>query len=145
MLKRKLFFSVLLLSLMTLFTGACTTADNAAADLEDKDWILDSLGEKADPQAVLEGTVVTARFDSAGHRVQGSAGCNNYFGDNEVDGNEISFSAIGSTEMYCMDPEGVMDQENEYLTILRDSESFEVTDGKLEITAGDQILVFSKD
>ena len=145
MLKRKLFFGVLLLSLMILVTGACTTADDAAADLEDKDWVLESLGEKGNPQAVLEGTRVTARFDSDKNRIQGSAGCNSYFGDYEVDGNEISFSAIGNTEMYCMDPEGVMDQENEYLTILRDSESFEVTDGKLEITAGDQILVFSKD
>jgi len=145
MLMRRLFFSFLLLSLVALFSGACTAVDDAAADLEDKDWVLESLGEKGNPQAVLEGTTVTARFDSAGQRVQGSAGCNSYFGDYEVDGNDISFSAIGNTEMYCMEPEGVMDQETDYLTILRDSQSFKVTDGKLEITAGDQVLVFQED
>ncbi|UCH43362.1 MAG: META domain-containing protein [Dehalococcoidales bacterium] len=145
MLIRRLFFGLLLLSLVTLSTGACTTTDDAAADLEDKDWLLESLGEKGNPRAVLEGTTVTARFDSAGHRVQGSAGCNSYFGDYEVDGNDISFSGVGNTEMYCMEPEGVMDQETDYLTILRDSQSFEVADGKLEITAGDQVLVFQED
>ena len=76
MLMRRLFFGLLLLSLVALSTGACTTTDDAAADLEDKDWLLESLGEKGNPQAVIEGTTVTARFDSAGHRVQGSAGCN---------------------------------------------------------------------
>jgi len=85
-------------------------------------------------------------FDSAEHEVSGSAGCNSYFGDYEVDGSSLSIPLIGNTEMYCMEPEGVMDQEEQYLQSLRLAESYEVKDGKLRITCSDgTVMVFTGD
>lgn len=143
LLKGKMVFGLVLVGLLALVAGACTTADDAAADLEDKMWVLKSYGESTDQQAVLEGTRVTATFDSAQSRVEGSASCNSYFGDYEINGDKLSIPLIGNTEMYCIEPEGAMDQETQYLTILGNSQSFEIADDQLRIVAGDQLLIFN--
>jgi heat shock protein HslJ len=41
-------------------------------------------------------------FEAEG-RVFGHGGCNRYFGGYKVEGDRISFSAMGSTMMYCED------------------------------------------
>ena len=45
--------------------------------------------------------------------------------------------------MYRLDPEGVMEQEEQYLKALQATESFQIQDGKLQINCGAQILVFA--
>lgn len=113
------------------------------SNLEDKTWVLESYGEQDNLQAVLEGTRITATFDSAEARVHGSAGCNSYSGDYHISKNNLSIPLITSTEMYCLEPEGAMEQEQQYLTALRGAESFEIKDGKLYITSGTEILLFN--
>ena len=81
-----------------------------AITLEDTTWVLESYGEQGNLQAVLEDTEITAVFDSAEGKVSGSAGCNNYFASYQINNNELSISAIGSTEMYC---EGLREQEQQ--------------------------------
>jgi len=44
--------------------------------------------------------------------------------------------------MYCGEPEGVMDQEQEYLTILESAESYERKGNQLQITSSDKVLNF---
>jgi len=44
--------------------------------------------------------------------------------------------------MACLEPEGVMEQEERYLRILPTVESYEISDGKLRIFAGTRVLVF---
>jgi heat shock protein HslJ len=41
------------------------------------------------------------------------------------------------TEMYCMEPEGVMEQESLYLEMLGNAESFELSEGQLMIFMAD--------
>ena len=113
------------------------------SNLEDKTWLLESYGEQNNLQAVLEGTRISATFDSAEGVVNGSAGCNIYSGDYHISKNNLSIPLITSTEMYCLEPEGAMEQEQQYLTALREAESFEIKDGKLYITSGAEILVFN--
>ena len=49
------------------------------------------------------------------------------------------------TEMACMDPEGVMDQELEYLELLRDAQAFQVDGAELVIeAASDEVLAFAR-
>ena len=127
----------------SLVLFACARGVEEPAGLEDKTWVLESYGEEGSLQAVLTGTEITALFDSAEGRVRGSAGCNSYFGDYQVSKNKLSIPMMAHTEMYCLEPEGVMEQETQYLKILQTAESYEVGDGKLRITAGSQILVFS--
>jgi len=133
--------SVIFLVLLAIGLVACK---GEAVACEDKRWVLESYGEAGDTQAVIEGTEITATFDSAKHEVRGSAGCNTYFGDYEVDNNQLSITGLGNTEMYCMEPEGVMDQEEQYLQSLRLAGSYEIEGGKLRITCSDgSVLVFS--
>ena len=44
-----------------------------------------------------------------------------------------------------MDPKGVMDQEQEYLTALELAESYEINGGELQMNCGSQILMFNSD
>jgi heat shock protein HslJ len=104
--------------------------------------VLESYGEQGNLQAVLAGTRVTATFDSAEDEVTGSAGCNTYFGDYQISGNDLSIPMIANTEMYCLEPEGVMEQENRYLSAMRAAENYQIQNGKLRITAGSRVLVF---
>ena len=138
------FYGVLiLLGRLALVPAACT--QEAAAGLEDVTWRLESYGEPGDLQPVISGTEITATFDGAQGKLSGSAGCNTYFAEYEVNGSTLSISDMANTEMYCQDPAGVMDQETRYLTILRGAQSFEVEDGKLQISAGAQVLNYVTD
>ncbi|MFC1943879.1 META domain-containing protein [Chloroflexota bacterium] len=66
-----------------------------------------------------------------------------YFGSYEVEDTTLTIPGpIGATEMYRMDPEGVMDQEQEYLSLLQQSEAYSITGDILSITCGNQILIF---
>ncbi len=112
--------------------------------LEDITWILESYGEQGDLQAVLEGTEITAIFDSAEGQVTGSAGCNSYFADYEASGNELSILELAWTEIGCVSPEGVMEQEQEFLSLLASAESFQTDDTTLTIeSSGGQTLYFT--
>ncbi|MFC2038344.1 META domain-containing protein [Chloroflexota bacterium] len=92
---------------------------------------------------MIKGSRVSAEFDGADKQVTGSAGCNHYFGGYTLDDNQISISQIGNTEMACMDPEGVMDQEQEYLRLLGKAESFRIEDENLRVNCAGGILDFS--
>ena len=111
--------------------------------LEGTLWTLVSYGDPNDPQAVLEGSEITAEFDSAEGRVSGSAGCNSYFGAYEVDGDRLTVGPVGSTEMYCMDPENVMDQETAYLAALQSAASYQIVGDQLRIASEDGATVLT--
>jgi heat shock protein HslJ len=136
-----------LLMALTVLTVILLTACNAPKGqgaLENKTWVLESYSQQDSLQDVLEGTEITAIFDSAEGEISGSAGCNSYFASYDVDGSKLSISTIGCTEMFCVTPEGVMEQEEQYLTTLATAESYEVRDGQLHIfCSGGQVLIFS--
>lgn len=122
--------------------GGDTSPSDSAA-LESKIWVLISYGEEGRLQAVLEGMEITAIFIPGEAVVRGSSGCNHYFGDYEVTGSELSVSNIAFTEMACLTPEGIMEQEQLFLSMLAAAESFQVQEKQLTIFSGDdQILEF---
>jgi heat shock protein HslJ len=124
---------------------ACNTGTGDAM-LEDTRWVLESYGEPGNLKAVIADTEITAEFVSAEDTVKGSAGCNSYFGSYELKGSQLSIPGpIGATEMYCMEPEGVMDQEQEYLAVLQLAQSYEIDGDKLQINCGSQALIFKSD
>lgn len=90
--------------------------------------------------SVVTGSEVTALFGEDGS-VNGSAGCNNYFGDYEVDGANIAFGPMGTTRMMC--EEDVMTQEAAYLAALENSATFAITGDTLELRAADGALQVS--
>ena len=111
--------------------------------LEGTVWTLLSYGDPDAPQTVLEGSEITAVFDSAEATVKGSAGCNSYFGSCEVDEGLLTFGPIASTEMFCVAPENVMEQESAYLAALQSAASYRIEGGQLLVADADGATVLT--
>jgi heat shock protein HslJ len=100
--------------------------EEAGLDLKGPTWSLQSFVgpnpfvEEPDPWpvpvGVLPETTITIALE--GETAQGSAGCNSYGAAVSHSGPSMSFGAITMTEMACLDPEGVMDQEARYAELL---------------------------
>ena len=110
--------------------------------LENKTWLLQSYGETGNLRAVIHGTEITVTFDSGKGQVYGSAGANTYSGSYKVSGDKLSIRQLAWTEMYRLDPPGVMEQEAEYLRIFKTGESFQVNNTTLQINSGKQVLIY---
>lgn len=112
--------------------------------LEGNKWSLDSYGEQNNLEQVLEGTEITATFDEGKGEISGSGGCNTYFASYKVSGNSLSISNLAWTERACLSPDGVMEQEQKFLSLLADAESFRVDDTSLTISCSNgNILNFA--
>ena len=140
----KRILGMLLLLITVLGLIACSTGTGGNM-LDDTLWVLESYGEPENLKAVIADTEITAQFISAEETVKGSAGCNSYFGNYQLKGSQLSIPGpIGATEMYCMEPDGLMDQEQQYLAILQLAESYEIDGNELQINCGSQVLIFRK-
>ncbi len=96
-------------------------------------WLLTSYNNgKGGMQSVVIGSEINANFGEDG-MMSGSAGCNNYNAAYEATEETISIGAAASTEMACMDPEGVMEQETQYLASLQNAAVYSIQDDRLEI------------
>ena len=132
--------ALLALAIVVLLSlGACGLVGPSTSDpLEGTSWRLMTLGGSG----LIPGTEITLAFE--GGQARGSSGCNTYGGSYEVDGDKITMTDLYMTEMACLDPEGVMDQELDYLELLRDAQAFQVDEGELVIeAAGDEVLIFA--
>ncbi|UCD98646.1 MAG: META domain-containing protein [Chloroflexota bacterium] len=120
-----------------------TVYPTSAVDFEAKDWILnsyrDQAGELVKP---LANTYTSARFEDG--EVIGNAGCNSYFGGYQGDAEYLSVSQLGMTEMFCVSPEGLMDQEMAFLALLGSAASYKVEGNQLFISdeSDEIVLVF---
>jgi heat shock protein HslJ len=128
-----------LLAGLTLLLAACAGIGGGSGDpLDGTTWQLVSL-EDVPP---IAGTTLTATFENG--ELGGSAGCNSYGGNYQVSGEPLSIDQLFSTLMACTDPQGVMEQEQSYLSLLGDAQGFELSDGQLVIFAsGGQTLTFA--
>jgi len=103
------------------------------ASLVGTNWLLNSYNNgKGGMQSVVIGTEITAEFGEDG-TLSGSAGCNSYNAPYEATEDTISIGIAASTEMACMDPEGVMEQETLYLASLQNAAVYTIRDDRLEI------------
>jgi heat shock protein HslJ len=129
-LKNRLLATLAVVTLLAL--AACSGTGPAVEDpLDGTSWVLVGYGLAA----VLPGTEITATFEDG--QVGGSSGCNTYGGSYEVKGETISVTEIFMTEMACLDPEGVMEQEQTYLEYLSGVTTFRVSEGQLQMTRPD--------
>ena len=94
-------------------------------------WELYSIGK----YSPITGSKTTIRFEDG--QVSGLGGCNQYGGEYKSSGQTLSFSMLHMTEMACMSPEGIMDQEQLFLQYLGDARSFEIVNGQLQISGSD--------
>ena len=119
---------------LTFVLAACS--DSGANDLRGNAWELASLSGNG----LLLGTAITIEFTDEG--VSGSAGCNHYGGSFQASGNSLTFSDLFWTEMACPEPQGILEQEGEYLAALNDADSYQLARDQFEILdeAGGQLL-----
>jgi heat shock protein HslJ len=118
------------------------TGPETATSLEGVSWSLDSyLNAEGQTENVLNYTEITALFESG--RVSGNGGCNNYAGSFVTEGNNITFSGMLSTMMFCED--NVSSQESIYLLNLQNAATYNISDSLLRMmdANGTVILTYS--
>ena len=127
-----------LATIILLSMAACTLPGLPTGDpLKGTSWRLVTLGGAG----LIPGSQITATFEDG--QVHGSAGCNSYGGSYQVSGDRLTMDAIFMTEMACMDPQGVMDQERQYLEMLGMAQTFKLSGGQLQVfSAGGEVLTF---
>jgi len=131
---------ICLLLITLVFLTACGgVLGSDQLDLSGTTWKLISYGGKLP----IEGKSMTANFD--GKEISGSASCNHYFGEYQIKGNQLRIEGLGWTEMACMDPEGIMEQEQAVMGMLSNSDTFAIQGDRLEIkTTTGESLIFEK-
>lgn len=121
--------------LLILILGGCGIF--SGDDLSGTSWTLESYGGNN----LISDTAMTAVFESG--EVSGSASCNHYFASFQAKGNQITIEGLGWTEMACMNPDGIMEQESTIMTMLGKSVSYLMEGGKLKIQIeGGEELIF---
>lgn len=81
--------------------------------LGEKIWILVAYAAPPGVTTPLPTVQVTAQF--TGDEVRGLTGCNEYSAPYSQDGEKIRFDAAISTKIFCAEPEGLMQQESDFL------------------------------
>ena len=73
--------------------------------------------ELSDTGLVLPGTTLTMAFDKTG-KLNGSSGCNTYSASYVVTGRQLAITPPTGTNRLCNTPEGIMQQEAAFLSLL---------------------------
>lgn len=103
------------------------------ASLEDVTWQLVTL----DGQVPVQDTRVTVTFGD--ERVNGSAGCNSYFGSVTVRGDNLDIGLLATTRVYCTSPD-VRDQEQRFLAALQSARTFRIVGTELRISDAEGVV-----
>lgn len=112
---------------------------NSGGSLEGENWVVNHLTADGSEVHPIEGSTLTATFDNG--TVSGSAGCNNFSGGYTLDGDAITIGPLASTLAFC---DGVMDQEQLYLTLLQSADTYEVDGDTMTLSSGGTVsLIFS--
>ncbi len=81
-------------------------------------------------------TRLTMEFGANGG-LSGSSGCNTYTTSYQVNGSNITISQPGGTNKLCEEPEGIMEQESEFINAITASSTFRIDGSTLEIRMAD--------
>lgn len=134
--KKKL---LIVLFLIALFLSSCGILPINNGSLNGTAWTLVSYNGAA----LLSDTAMTAFFEDG--EVNGSSSCNHYFGSYKTVGDQIQIEGLGWTEMACMNPEGIMQQEQQLMSLFSQVGTFSIQGQVLQIITGSgEVMVFHK-
>ena len=129
---------LMLLVLLVAVTG-CKSSDNSLTLLRAKEWQLKSMTENG--KEVKNPQQIPTLVFSDSSAVYGSAGCNRFFGNYEMDGDKLKFSPLGATRMACPD----LQLETEFFKALETVDTYSIKDGLLSLKSKDKVVaVFNK-
>ena len=126
-----------ILLVVCLMLAACASA--AAGESIAGSWKLTSYGSLNSPNPAVPDVDAMLTFENG--ELSGNAGCNSLSGDYKIKGDQIVFGSIASTEMACLAPR-VMEQENIAHQVLTGTASFKIEGNTLTITNQNMLLVF---
>ena len=137
---KKIYLIITVSIISLLLAASCSLLPGAGSNqLSGTSWKLISYANNKP----LAGKDMTAEFDAK--EIRGSASCNSYFGTYRLKGDQISISGLGWTEMACMDPEGIMEQEQTIMKLLSESSSYSIQGDMLQITtSAGELLIFQQ-
>ena len=127
--------SIVLLAALAL-AGCAITSRQATTDLPGTSWVVVDIGGDAPVGA----TAPTIAFDDQG-TVTGTGGCNTFSGEVTIDGSDLTFGPLASTQMAC--EEDVSNQEQAFFTALQDATSYTIdNEGRLVLEGDSGSLTF---
>jgi heat shock protein HslJ len=135
--------AIVLAVVLGLTLAACADPAEPGADPTLSDWTLQSGTVDGTDIPIVDDHPITLTFE-ADNAIAGSAACNSYFGGYTIEGSDISFTDMGSTQMAC-EPAEVMDSESMYFEAMSKVDSFTATDDTLTMTGDGVELVFAAD
>ncbi len=118
---------VITLTLVSALLSACEAFGGKDPTLTGTYWRLVELeGKPAEPGA--EDREIHLVLEADIEKVRGYAGCNNFTGGFETDGQSLSFGPVAATRRACI---GNMDQELDFLNALDRTERYTLTGDEL--------------
>ena len=142
------YFGILTAILGFVFFQSCTsqngTSTGQTTNLElSGNWTLIQFDDASDLtiEEAFPNKKPTLVLESISKKLTGNTGCNQMFGSFSTQQNQISFTGLGSTKMYC---DGV--KETEYLNLLNTVDSYKLIENQLVFMdkSGKEILKYSK-
>ncbi len=134
-----------ILVLGTAFALILSACSQESASLDGTSWALrsyqDDTGETVN---IMPNSTISAHFQA--DTVTGIAGCNNYNASYQVNRNKLTFGTAATTRKLCNSPQGIMQQENAFLSALNSTASYKLRSSSLEMidSRGNTLLVFRK-
>lgn len=114
-------------------------SETETAGIEDLDFLMNTAWDLVtmNGETPIEGAVPTASFEE--NAINGTTGCNSYFGSYTLDGTNLSVGPVGQTEMFC---DGRMEQEQAYVGMLMSAVSLTLENETLTIHTDQGDLVY---
>lgn len=88
---------------------------------------------------MVENTLPTLSFGADG-RASGDGSCNHFGGTYEAKDGKLTFGALSSTMMACLEP-GVMEQETAYLNALTRVVRYHISGNRLTLFDADGLVI----
>ena len=135
--------TILSIAIMSIGVAGCASHNDSMASTS---WHLQSYGLASQQKTLLSSSAITLVFDENASHISGNAGINLYGGDCVIHDSGITISQIYQTQLGQPDSPVVIQQENDYLTLLAAAARFQASDNSLSIYCrGDQVLVFTRE
>jgi heat shock protein HslJ len=118
-------------------TTLFTLTPQPTAELTGTEWTLTfyNNGRGGLTTPILD-TTITATFDPE-VGLAGSASCNRYRANFETDADGLTIGPAASTRRLCAGPEGIMEQESAFLSLLEDVATYSINGNQLVLKNAD--------
>src|SRR5690554_3055099 len=100
----------------TLPTPGATVETANLVQLQNRTWIVTQIGNTAVRTEPTAHNIPSLQFDAATQRVSGADGCNRIMGSYTAGKDTLNLSQMASTEMACLDNEGLDQKFKEALS-----------------------------